>query len=74
MLEAHLRAVEEGDQAETPAQLHIDDELPDHPNSPQQAEQAQQAPDEEQPADEPVADGSPDESDTALYRHLDIQA
>ena len=77
MLEAHLRALEEGDQADTAAQLHIDGELHDRQDSPEQAERAQHHPDEQQLADEPVAGSSPDDadqSDPPLYRHLDIQA
>ena len=78
MLEAHLRALEEGDEAETPAQLHIDGEMPDHQGPPQQT-QTHQRPEEKQQADDGVnaAESSADpdaQPDPPLYRHLDIRA
>jgi len=78
MLEAHLRALEEGDEAQTPAQLHIDGELPDHQQPPPQAETHRRAREGRQDDDRvDAAENSADpdaKSEAPLYRHLDIQA
>ena len=78
MLEAHLRALEEGDEAETPAQLHIDGEMLDHQGPPPQTETPQHTQKDPQ-ADDGVdaTEGSADpddQSDPPLYRHLDVRA
>lgn len=77
LVEAHLRALEEGDEARTPAQLHIDGELPEHHSPPQQVAPTQSRPEETATADaERQAAGPADApaADPPLYRHLDIQA
>ena len=78
MLEAHLRALEEGDEVETPAQLRVDGEMLDHQGPPPQTETLNRA-DEKQPDDDRVdateGPADPDaQSDPPLYRHLDIRA
>ncbi len=78
MLEAHLRALEEGDEAETPAQLHVDGEMLDHQGPPPQPETLHRADEKQQDDDRVDAnEGSADpdaQSEPPLYRHLDIQA
>ena len=76
-IEAHLQALEEGDETETPAQLHIGGELPEHQTPPQSVETIQQRPDDaDAPADDAVdpPTGTPMDAPPPLYRHLDIQA
>ncbi len=75
MFETQLRTLEEGE--ETPIQLRIDDQVPQHespkqtPNQPQTTA-AEPAP---EPPTEPAAAALPEAaSDPPLYRHLDIQA
>ena len=79
LLETHLRALDEGDESDTPAQLRIDGQLPEHEwagaESRQSQGEHQQATD-----DQPQQDGqtqvapSADRGAGQLYRHLDIQA
>lgn len=82
LVETHLRALEEGDEAETTAQLHIDGELPEHQGPSQQLEAVQRRADEvdvaEVAPDDPPVDNTASKSAASgkppLYRHLDIQA
>jgi len=79
LFESHMQALEEGDTFESPAQLHIDGHLPEHPNQQQPgkmpAGHAQPAAEETQvvralppPPPKPGATADP------LYHHLDIEA
>ena len=78
LLELHLRALEEGDEAGTLSELRIDEQVPDHPMPEQQTEEhdgqsvAPEPP--EATADKTSAPSPYDGGDTTLYRHLDIQA
>jgi len=79
MFEAHLRALEEGDEAEGPAQLNIDGELPEHQGPPQQIDAVHRRSQEEHPAQDhdDTADAQSEATSSAdppLYRHLDVQA
>lgn len=80
LVEAHLRAVEEGDQSESPAQLHIDGQVPEHQGAQAQAEdQAEHSPaprgDDEDDHDQALSDRPATPAhDSRLYRHLDVQA
>ena len=72
LFETRLRALEEGDQ--TPTQLRIGDEVPQHEppkQSPDQFNATETQPASEQPVESAAPDTSPD---SPLYRHLDIQA
>ncbi len=81
LFESHLKALEESDQFESPAHLHVDGEPPDRQPSGQQQRghphgQAEAAKEQQDVA----GDGSSAESasaadeDSPLYRHLDVQA
>ena len=74
MLEARMNALEEGQEDQTPVQLHIDGQLPEHHTAPVERPQEHRAGDDA-PA-EPV-DGQapvPRDDDATLYRHLDVTA
>jgi hypothetical protein len=77
LMEAHLLALEEGDESDTPTQLHIDNHLPEHHTPAAQREDSSridhtvtEAPAPETPDDDPPSDAS----DPPLYRHLDVRA
>jgi len=71
ILEAHLLAVEEGDESGSPAQLHIDGEMPDHQALPVDQQRKPHEYTNETPV-EAIEPGPAGEG--PLYRHLDIQA
>jgi hypothetical protein len=79
LLELHLRALEE-DEAQpgaSPAEVHIDEELPQHQQQGQ--EQPSRQPKEAAPKDEaeavaPPPPAAPAGAEPTLYRHVDIQA
>jgi hypothetical protein len=77
LMEAHLLALEEGDESDTPTQLHIDNHLPEHHTAAAQREDsthidrsATEAPAPETSGDEAASD----DANPPLYRHLDVQA
>ena len=80
LVEMHLRALEEGDETETPAQLHIDGQLPEHESANQQDSAEQN--DEQRPAEQgqqlaaAVRAAAVDMPALrqALYHHLDVKA
>lgn len=80
MVELHMLALDEGDDAETTSQLRIDGELPQHqsppPEGPAQGRTHQQASDDVAPAEDEANDAKQQSGQTEppLYRHLDIQA
>lgn len=79
LLETHLRALEEGDESDAPAQMRIDGQLPEHEGvgteSQTSEDQQHQAPDDPTQQDGlPQADPSTVRDADQLYRHLDIQA
>ena len=78
LLETHLRALDEGDEAQTPAQLHIDGQLPEHegpgPQVPQAHGEHEPAEDEPAPQDGAAQAAADARGGGQLYRHLDIQA
>jgi hypothetical protein len=85
LLELHLHALDDDQPqpGESPAQLHIDGELPQHQQQPQDSPQRQPKPPgaddtegQTAAAENPPAAGSGDSggADAALYRHVDIQA
>lgn len=73
LLQTHLQALEEGDEFESPAQLHIDGQMPEgqHPQP-----QLAPAPKQKSQAPVPAAPPPPPQArrQDALYWHLDIQA
>ena len=77
MFETRLRTLEEGEQ--TPTQLRIDSEVPQHETGPQQTDQLEltdKNPPEDTPQDTPPPPTYPNRppSDASLYRHLDVKA
>lgn len=78
ILQTHLDALDEGD-TQSPAQLHIDDQLPDHHSPPQydglaqQHRKGQDAAPETQGVTPPSMSATHDD-DTPLYRHVDVTA
>jgi hypothetical protein len=73
LLQTHMQALEEGDEFESPAQLHIDGQMPEgeHPRDSVITEQRRQE-DEE---DSAGATPPPQTNEKGnLYRHLDLQA
>ncbi|MCC7145719.1 MAG: hypothetical protein IT443_04680 [Phycisphaeraceae bacterium] len=82
VFESHLRSLEEGDEDQSPDQLHIDNHLPQHSNqSPyqepgkQNQPKAEKAPEEPaDAADSPPQASPPQDDRNGLYRHLDVQA
>jgi len=81
VFETHLQALDEGDDSDSPAQLHIDGQLPGHqtPEAPQKIDNAPHAHSEQQAIDTIEPDASqtadtPCEANSPLYRHLDIRA
>lgn len=76
-LEAHLQALEEGDEFESPAQLHVDENPPEH-HPPQQELSDREGAE----TDDTEADTTPEQATSPaeprdgepLYRHVDIQA
>jgi hypothetical protein len=81
LMEAHLLALEEGDESDTPTQLHIDNHLPEHHTPPTQRGRGMvidrittdTSPSEnDDPDDAPAPGNAP--GDEPLYRHLDVQA
>jgi len=78
IIEAHLRALEEGDRSDSSTAPHIDQHLPEH-QSPPQAELAPSSGSGHASAD--VAPAQPQfqsnleaEGHHPLYKHLDVQA
>lgn len=66
VIEARLRALEEGDAADSSTAPHIDQQLPEH-----------QAPPVAKPGDHPrrpYQDQDPSSERSPLYKHLDVQA
>jgi hypothetical protein len=80
MVELHMLALDEGDDAETTSQLHIDGELPQHQSPPPQPppqDQAHQQAKDDAPSAQVQAGDPPQQTgrtDPPLYQHLDIQA
>ena len=76
LLELHLRAQEEGDEAGTLSELRINEQVPDHPMPEQQTEEQEGQLDAPEPPESTVDKvRSPyDDGVTTLYRHLDVQA
>jgi len=72
LLQTHMQALEEGDEFESPAQLHIDGQMPEgeHPQ-PQFAPPQQHR--EQEPPPQPESHAPPPATDSR-YWHLDIQA
>ncbi|MBI1337683.1 MAG: hypothetical protein GC164_12065 [Phycisphaera sp.] len=76
LLETHMQALDEGDEFESPAQLHIDSQVPDHgnprdtPKNPHQKAKPERSAFEKAPG--PEASAQP--GDSPLYRHLDVEA
>lgn len=79
LLQTHLDALDEGD-TQSPAQLHVDDQLPDHHSPPQydgmlhQHRQGQGGTAETQGVTPPSLSAAHDDADTPLYRHVDVTA
>ncbi len=74
LFETHLQALDEGDESDSPAQVRIDGQLPDHPAPPpRDPSRTQHHQGDDQPVDGVDAAASPP-PDSPLYRHLDIQA
>lgn len=74
LLESHLQAVEEGEEAQNPAQLHIDAQLPEHPSpSVERLSLPKHIPQPRQGEPE-TSEASADGAEPPLYRHLDIKA
>ncbi|MCE9589906.1 MAG: hypothetical protein K8S99_05220 [Planctomycetes bacterium] len=80
LVEAHMRGLDESE-FESPAQLHIDGQLPEHQSPSQDArERGRRGPhpqpeDPTTPATQPQTNATaPIEGDAPLYRHLDVQA
>jgi len=82
IVEQHLEAVEEGDEAETPSQLRIDQHIPEKEHGQSLIElehRAAESQDAEQLTHPSDPDETPNKADPAkpgrpLYRHLDIKA
>lgn len=78
LIEIHMRALEEGDEANSPSQLLIDGQLPHH-QGPEQAidgindDRAENQRESSSQLDV-VADADTPPGKPRLYRHLDIQA
>ena len=72
LLQTHLQALEEGDEFESPAQLHVDGQMPEggHPESQSPLPQKH----EPQTSSAPDAPPPPPRSADTLYWHLDLQA
>ncbi len=71
LVEGHLQALEEGDEFESPAQLHIDNQLPDHQSG------GYRTPERDTPAApsrDPQAPTPAEPPSVSLYRHLDLTA
>ena len=74
LLQTAMQALEEGDQFESPAQLHVDSQMPQH----QQSQEGKPGKAKKRSAPEHAPDAPPASSaapaDGTLYRHLDVQA
>jgi hypothetical protein len=77
LLQTAMQALEEGDQFESPAQLHVDSQMPQH-QSPQENQDKPKRPSAQAKPEETVATTSTPASSTpndgTLYRHLDVKA
>jgi len=78
VLEAHMRALEEGDVFESPAQLRVDGQLQEREQTshaqPGTSDREQAYETSSQSPDVSDAEDSHPAGDAQLYRHLDIQA
>lgn len=73
LLQTHLQALEEGDEFESPAQLHIDGQMPEgeHPEPQMPLPEKREQPEASAPEPPPTP---PPHAPNALYFHLDLQA
>jgi len=79
ILQTHLDALDEGD-TQSPAQLHVDDQLPDHQSPPQYdglvhpRREGHAAAPQTQGVTPPSLSAAPHDDDAPLYRHVDVTA
>jgi|GEM_PF-4574913 len=81
LFESHLQTLEDADEATTPAQLRIDAEVPDHPQSHEviRSKRNSQNDAQETPQVDAASGGQaspyiqPISDDKPLYHHLDVQ-
>jgi hypothetical protein len=72
-LNAHLDALDEGDEANAISELHVDDQVPQRqPDQHEREGGAPRPPAAEVPAETPVAESKDEPAGDRLYRHLDV--
>lgn len=76
ILRTAMQALEEGDQFESPAQLHVDSQMPQHrqPQDGDPGKAKKRAPSPPTSAAPAPTASQPAPTDGTLYRHLDVQA
>lgn len=73
LLEAHMRALDESE-FESPAQLHVDGQLPEHQSPDPRGRQHPHLKPAAPEAAPTAATPTPADGETPLYRHVDVQA